>query len=75
MADKTKKKVKMVIDKERCKGCLFCIEVCPQKILEVSEGINKRGVRYVVMRDPDKCTGCGLCVLMCPDCAIEIFGD
>lgn len=67
-----KKKIHLKIDKERCKGCLFCIGVCPQKILEVSKDINERGVQYAVLKDPEKCTGCGMCAIMCPDCAIEI---
>lgn len=71
--DKKKNKVNLKIDKERCKGCMLCIDVCPQKILKISDDVNKRGTRYIIVTDPGKCTGCGLCVLMCPDCAIEIL--
>jgi 2-oxoglutarate ferredoxin oxidoreductase subunit delta len=67
-----KKNTVAKIDKERCKGCLLCIEVCPRHALEISKEVNKRGLQYVAMKDPDKCTGCGLCYIMCPDCAIEI---
>lgn len=67
-----KKKIELKIDKERCKGCFFCIGACPQNILEASEEINEKGVQYVVLKDPDKCTGCGMCAIMCPDCAIGI---
>ncbi len=66
------KKILMIIDSERCKGCELCIGVCPQKIIAVSEKVNKKGLRYVELVDAEKCTGCGLCFKMCPDCAIEI---
>lgn len=64
-------KIKLKIDAERCKGCMLCIDVCPQNALEIAGQLNKRGVRYVVLKHPEKCTGCGLCMLVCPDCAIE----
>ena len=60
------------IDKEKCKGCVLCTEACPQKILEMSTKVNKRGLHYVEITDTGKCTGCALCALVCPDCAIEI---
>ena len=69
---KKKRKVKIVIDKEKCKGCLLCIGVCPQKNLIVSKEVNAKGYQYVKLEDPDICTGCGLCYIMCPDCSIEI---
>ncbi|MGD2278822.1 MAG: 4Fe-4S binding protein [Candidatus Omnitrophota bacterium] len=66
------KKLKLMIDKERCKGCLLCINVCPQKALGLSTAVNKKGNRYVILKHPDKCTCCGLCAIICPDTAIEI---
>ena len=69
------KKNKLKIDKERCKGCFLCIEFCPRKALSVSETVNKKGYRYVVMKDATKCNLCGICVMMCPDCGIEIVEE
>ena len=60
------------INKEHCKGCLLCLGVCPQKALELSKDVNRRGNQYVILKAIDKCTGCGLCFMMCPDCVIEI---
>ena len=71
MAKKTIK-LKMNIDAETCKGCLLCVDICPQKALAMSSMVNKRGLRYAVLKYPEKCTGCGLCALMCPDCSITI---
>lgn len=66
------KKVKITIDKEKCKGCMLCISVCPQKILIKSEDVNSKGLEYVIVTHPEKCTGCGSCYTMCPDSGIEI---
>jgi 2-oxoglutarate ferredoxin oxidoreductase subunit delta len=67
-----KKKMTICIDKERCKGCSLCVEICPAGTLELGETVNRRGLRSAAMKDPSKCTGCGLCALVCPDCAIKI---
>ena len=42
MAEK-KAKGKIVIDRERCKGCQLCIEVCPNLKIEVDKALNKKG--------------------------------
>lgn len=70
-----KKNIRIEVDIEKCKGCLFCVDACPQKILKASKKVNKKGVQYVVITDPDKCTGCGLCFIMCPDNAITIKSE
>ncbi len=64
---------KLVIDTERCKGCVFCVHACPQGALGMSDEVNKKGHQFAVLKYPDKCTRCGFCVLMCPDCSIEII--
>ncbi len=61
------------IEKDRCKGCGLCIEFCPQKNLEFSKDLNKRGVKYAVFNKNKKCIGCKFCYLMCPDSCIEIY--
>lgn len=71
----TQKKRKFKIDKERCKGCLLCVETCPQKALVPADEVSNKGLCYVVLEHPEKCTGCGMCVLICPDCAIEIINE
>jgi len=68
----TVKNIRLIIDKERCKGCLLCIEACPRGVLSVAKGINRKGLKHVEVKHPEKCTGCGMCIVMCPDCAIEI---
>ncbi|MEJ2587163.1 MAG: 4Fe-4S binding protein, partial [Deltaproteobacteria bacterium] len=40
---KNTKKGKIIIDRERCKGCHLCIEVCPNGVIEVDESLNAKG--------------------------------
>jgi len=51
---------------------MLCVNVCPKKVLKLTDKVNKKGHRYVVAEDAGKCTGCRLCVTMCPDCSIEV---
>jgi 2-oxoglutarate ferredoxin oxidoreductase subunit delta len=60
------------IDGERCKGCLFCIEVCPKKSIFLSEQLNLKGYFVAAFDAGAGCSGCGMCALMCPDVAIEV---
>ncbi|MFC1800559.1 ferredoxin family protein [Nanoarchaeota archaeon] len=60
------------INVEKCKGCWFCIEACPQKIIKLSGKINAKGYKYPEMTS-DKCIGCGMCYKVCPDCCIEVL--
>jgi 2-oxoglutarate ferredoxin oxidoreductase subunit delta len=64
---------KVKIKEDRCKGCEICLYVCPQKILKLSQDLNKKGTTYARVADQSKCTGCGLCFLVCPDACIEIY--
>ncbi len=60
------------IDRERCKGCGFCIEFCPPHCLELEKGFNKKGYHPPALVRADDCNGCDLCGLYCPD--FSIFG-
>ena len=64
---------RVMIIKDRCKGCGFCIEYCPQGILVRSKDINKKGYHYPEVREepPFKvCINCNFCALVCPEFAI-----
>jgi len=65
--------VKLIIDKEMCKGCELCISVCPEEVLVMSKKINKLGMPYPQFQKKELCTACKFCAIICPDCAIRIF--
>ena len=58
------------INNDRCKGCGFCIEFCPPKVLVTSEKYNRHGYHPPALANETGCTGCDLCGLYCPDFAI-----
>ena len=67
---KVKAKGRVLFRVERCKGCGFCIEFCPCKVLEFSKDYNAKGYHYPLAAHPEKCIGCNLCGFYCPDFAV-----
>lgn len=63
-------KGKVHILTDRCKGCMFCIEFCPTKVLRASKSLNKSGYHYPKVEHAENCSGCDLCGMLCPDFAI-----
>lgn len=63
---------KLKLNTERCKGCGYCVEVCPRGALSQKGRLNKKGYR-IVDTDEEKCIQCGMCYRMCPDCVFEIL--
>jgi len=57
---------------ERCKGCGFCVEFCPKKVLSMSSRINAKGYHLPEITEDSHCPNCGLCMLLCPDFAIYV---
>jgi len=72
------KKGKITINRERCKGCYLCIEVCPNGMIETEETPNKKGYLPARFReniaDGEKgCIACAQCAMVCPEVAIEVY--
>ena len=65
----------IVIDKERCKACHYCIAVCPRELIAVSEDLNSFGFNFAETKTEreHECTGCQSCAIMCPDSAISVY--
>ena len=67
------KKGKIVIDREKCKGCLLCVRSCPVKVLDTDPEMNSSGSYPARAASADKCIACGNCYEVCPDVCIEVF--
>ena len=64
---------KIIVNRDRCKGCALCTSACPKKLILISREANSQGF-YPAEAGPDKeCTGCALCAEVCPDVAIEVW--
>ncbi len=66
------KKHRVIIDRQRCKGCELCVAVCPRQILSMAPQFNRQGTHYPLVRANGECIGCCLCAIICPEAAIEI---
>jgi len=57
---------------DRCKGCQFCVQFCPQQVLILSPAMNARGYHYPIVAPgkEESCVVCGFCSLICPEFAI-----
>ena len=64
---------KVVISKESCKSCGYCVKSCPKGVLAIGKEVNMKGYQYAVPEKPDECIGCKMCAVICPDAAIEIY--
>jgi 2-oxoglutarate ferredoxin oxidoreductase subunit delta len=65
-------KAEVHLIKDQCRGCNYCIQFCPGKVLEESQEINARGVHPPQIVDESKCFVCNFCTAVCPDFAIFI---
>lgn len=64
---------RIIIDREKCKGCLLCLEVCPKKLIFADDKLNSRGVKAARFKEGSDCLGCAFCAIICPDCCIEVY--
>lgn len=53
------------LDRDACKGCGLCQQVCPHAVFAMEEG-------KAVIRDRDACMECGACVRNCPYGALDV---
>jgi 2-oxoglutarate ferredoxin oxidoreductase subunit delta len=64
---------RIVIDRDRCKACALCIDVCNKHLLALAEELNNKGYHPIAIHDMDQCTACGLCAVVCPEGSIAVY--
>jgi len=64
---------KIIINTDKCKGCLLCVEFCPKKMIKKSAHFNKLGINAAELSHDKGCLGCAICAVICPDCCIEVY--
>ncbi|MHA1297907.1 MAG: 4Fe-4S dicluster domain-containing protein [Candidatus Helarchaeota archaeon] len=64
--------MKIKIEGKLCKGCGYCIEVCPKEIFIETAHLNEKGYTQPEIINPETCIFCRKCELICPEMAINI---
>ncbi len=65
----------IIINEDLCKGCGYCIEICPVNYLRDSKKINKKGYKLPETNESNSCTLCKRCELLCPEMAIDVVKE
>ena len=74
-AEKATEPGKILISKERCKGCEYCVDFCPRGVLMMTDELNPKGYALVAAVKEDLCLSCGLCAMLCPEFAIYVISN
>jgi len=54
------RKLRPLLDKDKCTNCLICWVMCPDSAIITEDG-------KMVGFDLEHCKGCGICAVECPD--------
>ena len=65
-------RAKVHINANWCKGCSFCVQFCPTRVLEMSPEFNAKGYHPPLVNNPDACTDCKFCEIICPEFSIFV---
>jgi len=60
------------VRRDECKGCRFCVDICPKQVYGMTDFYNVRGYRVPEVSDEAACVACRRCETICPELAIYI---
>ena len=63
---------KVIIDKNECKSCEYCVTDCPKGVIGMGSEVNGMGYFPAEVKHAERCNGCGICFIMCPHVAITV---
>lgn len=63
---------KVSINTNWCKGCAFCVQFCPKKVLDMSPEYNAKGYHPPYVKNPEACHDCKFCQMICPEFSIFV---
>ena len=70
----SKMKGAIVVDTDRCKGCMLCVVACPKDVISLTQNkVNVSSYSYAESIHPDDCVGCAACGIVCPDGCITVY--
>ena len=64
--------MKLRVVDEYCKGCGYCITICPKNVLKEYNHLNSKGYVIPEILNMEDCIYCKKCELICPEMAITI---
>lgn len=65
----------VLVVKDRCKGCEFCVNYCARGVLGMSKSFNRKGYHYPEADPARTCVNCRFCEAICPEFAIFSVED
>ena len=66
------RKFEVVLEREHCKECGYCAEVCGIGTFVPAAGYTQKGYRPMEVKSSDHCVSCFKCFFVCPDFAIDV---
>ncbi len=73
MDQASRRRGRISICTELCKGCKYCVLACPKGVIEMNNALNPAGFHTAQVVRMEECSGCALCARMCPEVAIEVW--
>lgn len=61
--------LEMEIREKGCRGCRFCVDICPTEAIAFDDATQK-----AMVKSADDCIGCLSCAFICPSGAISHKG-